>query len=225
MNNKWVLLFLPATMAFSGCCTHCFKGYSFSTPVNWSIENPKDTISVGDTLWLSANFGDMFYDVYSNTTVRFPEARISGTHYGPTRFLEMPVVTNGIRLYFEGVYYNQGFPSRNIFEYVLDKGDLFGNAVYQGGQYSYRLGLIPKSGSRGSYFITFKFHRGAREGKKCECGEEGEFSNSELEPVSRQNFKQFLDRYGIPVSSLKENLGENFKYEEEAKQIFCFVVK
>lgn len=222
MNKIAAALAIPGLGAFLGCTEPCQSArYCFSTPVNWTVENPTDTISVGDTLWIYAEFADQFYDTISGKPVHYPNADILGQTTGIWRFKERPSKEKGQNEYFEIAFIDSGTPEKNMLNLVLDKGSSnWEDPIYVNNKYIYRLGLVPKY--RGSYYYSSVFVTGtkAMEGK---CGtEDAKFLVSELEPASRQNLKKFSDHYGIPASFY---VSQNYDFPARSKSAYCFVVK
>jgi hypothetical protein len=82
-DKKWrgavyLLLFLLLATVLCGCPyenLHPEPDYIFNFP--FDVTPQRDTIYVGDTLWLTAKVPDEFLDIKSNTTVTFERAKFN----------------------------------------------------------------------------------------------------------------------------------------------------
>lgn len=158
-----VVVVLSITTIYTTChkpLLGCESSYSFI--LNAKVYPDKDTIAIGDTIWVEVNSSDTFTDLISNTQVKFDNAENLATAMGFSKLIN----TNPIQL----------GDAVNDFQFNLLIGQEMVSAMpqrvknylvsYNSGSYKFKLAVIPKNTG------TYRFNLGnaanvSRRGEPC----------------------------------------------------------
>ena len=153
MKNLIYFSFFALLIASCGKFNSCKTYYTFEMPV--TISPVKDTVSIGDTLWLEINVTSLLKDRESNTVIDVKD--------------QMLTWDENMMIFFRKIV----FPSKHIadqedavskFDFIYETGKFVkytGNLAkgmefyYNNGQYLLKTGIIPKES--GIFFFTFMF--------------------------------------------------------------------
>jgi hypothetical protein len=136
-----VVMIVFITTIYSTChkpLLGCESSYSFL--LNAKVYPDKDTISVGDSIWVEINSPDTFIDLISNRQVKFDNAENLGTDMGFVKLINSNPIQLGDAV--------------NDFQFALFNGQEIGSTMpqriknylisYSSGTYKFKLAIIPK---------------------------------------------------------------------------------
>jgi len=136
------VLLISSTAIYSTChkpLLGCESSYSFL--MNPRVYPDKDTVSIGDTIWVEINSSDTFIDAISNQTIKFDNAENLGTNMGFVKLVnasptQLADAVNDFQFnLFIGQEIGSTMPQR-IKNYLVS---------YNNGSYKFKLAIITKS--------------------------------------------------------------------------------
>ncbi len=208
-NLTLVILITIGVVSINSTCTKdgvlgCANSvYSFKTGVQAYPD--KDSILVGDTIWLEVNIPTKLIDVSTNTLVDFSDAANFGSAISFDMFIGGSISNPGISF------------AANNFNFFLSKGNAVINGsterireylfIQSNNTYTFKLGIIPKR--KGVFGIGFGNAANVyRKSDKCsKAGYEIDFENTIQHLYLYQN-----NRPGYDINNY------------ENKHLYCFKV-
>ncbi len=159
-----VVVLIYATTVYSACkknilgCTE--SNYSFK--LDAQVYPDRDTINIGDTIWVEVNSPEVFTDQISNQQINFSNANNLGTDMGFGKLISVSPIQKAYAV--------------NDFNFVLLEGkeitspnpQLIKEYLFSdiNGRYKFKLGVIPKSSGTYSFNLGNAVHV-YRNGNSC----------------------------------------------------------
>jgi hypothetical protein len=220
---KTLYYFSLFTLLITSCGKECKTYYSFEMPV--TISPVKDTISIGDTLWLEINVTSMLKDRESNTLIDVKNQMLTWDQNMTIFFRKIVNTSNSIAEQEDAV---------SKFDFFYEKGklvDYTGNLAkgiefnYENGNYSIIAGIIPKDS--GIYFLTFHFD------DKSTDVHDSEFDvnlvDTKCEEVLSQIYYEVNEgnngSYDTNPEIVNENTENGLHIGEETRVVYSFIVE